>query len=145
MATIAIMIGAAIVNAVAFVGANALYDKYGRTDGSSEKLRHDMAVEQLQKANDEWNQKRLETLDYINQKIRDKSDARITFDDVGKALDFYNETHPDGVLLMPKKPALEDFYIPSSEHKYYEIVVVTALGGVVGYLAYRIRFSNSKK
>ena len=136
MATVAIMIGAAIINAVAFVGANALYDKYGRTDGSEERIRHDMAVEELQKANDEWNKKRLETLDYINQKIRERSDARKAFDDVDKALDFYNETHPDGVLRLEERPTLEDFYVPSSEHKYYEIVVVTVLGGAVGYVAY---------
>ena len=68
----------AIANAVALVGANALYEKYGRTDESEERLRHDMAVEQLQKVNDQWNQKRLETLDYVNPKIRYKSDARNT-------------------------------------------------------------------
>lgn len=138
MATIAIMIGAAIVNAVAFVGANALYDKFGRTDGSEERIRHDMAVEQLQKANDEWNQKRLATLDYINQKIRDQRDARDTFDNVDKALDFYNETHPDGQIQLPKRPTLADFYTPSSEHKYYEVVVATTLGGIVGYYAYNV-------
>ena len=137
MATIAIMIGAAIVNAVAFVGANALYDKFGRTDGSEERIRHDMAVEQLQKANDEWNQKRLATLDYINKKIRDQRDARDTFDNVDKALDFYNETHPDGQIQLPERPILEDFYTPTGEQKYYEIAVVTVLGGAVGYLAYR--------
>ena len=137
MATVAIMIGAAIVNAVAFVGANALYDKFGRTDGSGERVRHDMAVEQLQKANDEWNQKRLATLDYINQKIRDQRDARDTFDNADKALEFYNETHPDGQIQLPERPTLQDFYTPTGEHKYYQIAVVTVLGGGVGYLAYR--------
>ena len=137
MATVAIMIGAAIVNAVAFVGANALYDKFGRTDGSGERVRHDMAVEQLQKANDEWNRKRLETLDYINQKIREKTDARNAFDDVDKALEFYNETHPDGQIKLPERPTLQDFYAPTAEHEYYQIAVVTVLGGAVGYLAYR--------
>ena len=50
MATIAILIGGAIANAVAFVGGNALYDKFGRTDGSEERIRHDRAIEDLQKA-----------------------------------------------------------------------------------------------
>src|SRR6185436_17250463 len=118
MATVAIMIGAAVVNAVAFVGVNALYDKFGRTDGSGERVRHDMAIEELQKANDEWNQKRLVTLDYINKKIREKNDARNAFDDIDKALEFYNETHPDGQIQLPERPTLEDFYTPMGEHKY---------------------------
>jgi hypothetical protein len=45
MASIAIMVGAAIVNAIAFTAGNALYDKFGRGDGSEERLRHDKAVE----------------------------------------------------------------------------------------------------
>src|SRR5215470_18516544 len=136
MASVAILVGAAIVNAVAFVGANALYDKFGRSDVSEERVRHDTAVEQLQRANDEWNKKRLETLDYVNQKIRDKNDARNTFDNVDKALEFYNETHPDGQLRLPKRPTLAEFYQPSGEYKYYEMALVTLLGGVVGYVAF---------
>ena len=71
-ATVAIIIGSAIANALAFVGGNALYDKFGRSDGSDERIRHDKAIEDLQKASTDWNQKRLETLDFINNKIREK-------------------------------------------------------------------------
>ena len=34
-------------------------------------------------------------LDYINNKIRAKNDARNNFENVDKAIDFYNDTHPD--------------------------------------------------
>ena len=77
MATVAVIVGAAIINAIAFTAGNALYDKYGRSDGSEERIRHDKVVEDLQKARTGWNRKRLETLDFINHRIRDKSDARI--------------------------------------------------------------------
>ena len=139
MATIAILIGGAIANAVAFVGGNALYDKFGRTDGSEERIRHDRAIEDLQKATSEWNQKRLETLDFINNKIREKSESRNTFDDVDHALDFYNETHPDANLQLTAQPVLSEFYKPSSEQKYYEIVVITVLGSIIGYVAYKFK------
>ena len=56
MATVAVIVGAAIVNAIAFTVENALYDKFGRTDGSEESSRHDKAVEDLQKATTAWNQ-----------------------------------------------------------------------------------------
>src|SRR5271163_775595 len=139
MATIAILIGGAIANAVAFVGGNALYDKFGRTDGSEERIRHDRAIEDLQRATTEWNQKRLETLDFINNKLREKSESRNTFDDVDRALDFYNETHPDANLQLVKQPVLKDFYEPSNEQKYYELTVVTIVGSLIGYFAYRLK------
>jgi hypothetical protein len=132
------MVGAAVVNAVAFTGGNALYDKYGRGDGSEERFRHDKAVEDLQKASSEWNQKRADTLDWINSKTRDKNDARSIFDDVDKALDFYNETHPDGQIQLPKKPQLEDFYNPSTEQHYYTLFIATAVGGLTGFVAFKV-------
>lgn len=55
-----------------------------------------------------------------------------------KALDFYNETHPDANLILSKRPVIEDFYKPSNDQKYYEIVVITVVGCVIGYLAYRL-------
>ena len=125
MATIAILIGGAIANAVAFVGGNAIYDKFGRTDGSEERIRHDRAIKDLQRATSDWNQKRLETLDFINNKLREKSESRNTFDDVDRALDFYNETHPDANLQLVAQPVLSNFYKPTNEQKYYEIVVIT--------------------
>lgn len=137
MASVAVMVGAAVVNAIAFTAGNALYDKFGRGDGSEERLRHDKALEDLQKANMEWNEKRSTTLDWINEKLRDKNNARAVFDDVDRALDFYNETHPDGQIDLPPRPQLNDFYTPSNEQNYYILVVATAVGGVVGYVAFK--------
>lgn len=137
MATVAVMVGAAIVNAVAFTAGNALYDKYGRGDGSEERLRHDKAIEDQQKAAAEWNQKRVETLDWINDKMRQKSDARNVFEDVDQALDFYNETHPDGKINLPPRPQFSDFYEPSIEQNYYQLFVATVGGGLIGYIAFK--------
>lgn len=137
MATVAVIVGAAIVNAVAFTIGNALYDKFGRTDGSVERDRHDKAVEDLQKANVDWNKKRLETLDFINNETRQKNDARNRFDDVDRALEFYIHTHPDGEIILPPRPKLEDFYSLSPEQNYYEAVIAAMIGGIVGYIAFR--------
>ncbi len=137
MASIAIMVGAAIVNAIAFTAGNALYDKYGRGDGSEERLRHDKAIEDQQKAVADWNEKRASTLDWINNKLKEKNDARSIFDDVDRALDFYNETHPDGQINLPPRPRLNDFYTPSNEQNYYILFVATAGGGIMGYIGYK--------
>ena len=42
MATVAVIVGAAIINAIAFTAGNALYDKFGREDGSGERIRHNL-------------------------------------------------------------------------------------------------------
>ena len=105
MATLAVIIGGAIVNALAFTIGNALYDKFGKGDGSEERYRHDKAVEDLQKVNQEWSQKRLDTLDFINKKIREKNDARGVFDDVDRALDLIIKH-----ILMDSYQYLENLY-----------------------------------
>ena len=138
MASVAIMIVGAVVSAAAITAGNALYDTFGRVDGSEERFRHDRAVEDLQKASDEWNRKRLETLDFINNKIREKSESRNTFDDVDKAIEFYNETHPDANLTLHKQPLLRDFYKAAHEQKDYEVTIVTVLSVVSGYLMFKV-------
>jgi hypothetical protein len=80
---------------------------------------------------------RTATLDWIKNKLREQNDARLVFDDVDKALDFYNETHPDGQVNLSAKPQLNDFYQPSVEHNYYELFVATIGDGVAGYVAYK--------
>ena len=136
MATVAVIAGAAVVNAIAFTAGNALYDKFGRGDSLGERGRHDRAVENQQKAMADWNKKRAETLDWINTKVTEKNDARAEFDNVDRALEFYNETHPDGQIVLPERPKFSDFYKPSPEQHYYEAFAATALGGLFGYLAF---------
>jgi len=137
MASVAIMVGAAIVNAIAFMAGNALYDKYGRGDEAEERLKH-KATEELQKASVEWNKKRSEQLDWINSKLREKNVARAVFDDVDKALDFYNETYSDGQVIIPERPKLENFYQPSVEQHYYQVFIATVGGLAIGYTTYKL-------
>ena len=87
MASIAIKVGAAVVNAIALKPGSALFDNFDRRDGSEERLRHDEAMEDLQKARAESSEKRAETLARIISKLRDKNDARAVFDDVDRALE----------------------------------------------------------
>ena len=76
-----------------------------------------------QKTSAEWSQKRLQTPDFINRSVKQKDDARDTFDDVDKALEFYNQTHPGGEIVLPYRSDLDDFYKPTPERNYYETVV----------------------
>ena len=67
MATIALMVGGAITNALAFSGSNFLFSQMS---GAEERKRHNLAMEKLQHERDTWNEERLQRIDYINEELK---------------------------------------------------------------------------
>ena len=59
MATIALMVGGAITNALAFSGSNFLFIQMS---GAEERKRHNLAMEKLQHEHDTWNESNLKEL-----------------------------------------------------------------------------------
>ena len=143
-AAIGMMVGGAIVNALAFSGSNYLFskiDQEDRGDGSDaveEQKRHDKAMEQLQTAQADWSERRTEHLDWINKKLREQNQAVQDFRDAEVAWREY--TRLTGEILDPlePEPQLSDFYTPSSAQKDREISFV--IGGLVvtGLVTYYI-------
>ena len=71
MASVLFTIGGAMVNALAFSGTNFFFSRL--TDhGAEERKRHDLALEKLQKARDEWNRDRMKRLELINKRLRER-------------------------------------------------------------------------
>ena len=66
MASVAMLIGGALANAVAFTGSSYLFHRLSADNINAERKRHDLAIEKLQKAQIEWAQKRQERIDFIN-------------------------------------------------------------------------------
>ena len=84
---VAMMIGGAVVNALAFSGSNYLFSKMGKNnDAEAERERHDKALEQLEAAQAAWSKKRTERLDFINEEMQKEHHAEQTFDDVDQAM-----------------------------------------------------------
>ena len=69
MALIAMLLGGAAVNALAFSGSNYLFSMLRSSGVDEERKRHDKAVEQLQAAQAEWSKQRTERLDWINEDL----------------------------------------------------------------------------
>ena len=67
MATIALMVGGAITNALAFSGSNFLFSQMS---GAEERKRHNLAMENVQHERDTWNEERPERIDYINEELK---------------------------------------------------------------------------
>ena len=127
------MIGGAVVNALAFSGSNYLFSSLK----DKERERHDKAVEQLQAAHEEWTRKRTKHLDWINEELRRQTHAVKTFHDVDEAIREYANVTGKKIVLDPE-PTLADFYEPSEDQKDREIAFVILGMGAVGFVTYKL-------
>ena len=108
MASIALMIGGAIINATTFVGGSYLA-KYlsGSSDSDEEKKRHDLAVEKYQKEYEKYEENRAKLNDWIMTNDRIKDEAKQNFKNTDYALQLYNKIHQDDLKL--REPSFPTF------------------------------------
>ena len=130
MASIGFLIGGALINALAFTGSNYLFSSLSKESIDKEQKRHDKAIEDLQRAQIEWAKKRQEWLDYINNEIMKEHKAEKRFMDLNSAMQQY-------FLVLPPKPVLSDFYVPSEDHHNHELAFITlSMVGIGAFLWY---------
>ena len=84
------LVGGALVNALAFSGSNWLFSMLRTSGLDEERKRHDKAVEQQQVAQAEWSRKQTERLDWISEDLRRQEHAVHTFRDVDDAMREYS-------------------------------------------------------
>ena len=138
MASIAVMVGGAILNAAAFTGGNYLL-KYFAGDQASltEKTRHDKAIEAYDAAMDKYNRERMQLLDWVETNREIKAQANQNFTNTDYAFKLYNQAHPDYKLSMPTAPKFSDMYQPSELQKQGELLFVGGGALALGYAAFR--------
>ena len=140
MASIGIMIGGAILNAVAFTGGNYLA-KYLTGDSGqaalAEKTRHDKALEAYQTAMEKYTRERTQLLDWIETNREIKAQADQNFTNTDYAFKLYNQTHPNYKLTQPTAPRFSDMYQPSELQKQGELLFVGGGALALGYAAFR--------
>ena len=118
------MIGGAVVNALAFTGSNYLFSTLS---SSEERKRHNLAMEKLQHDRGNWNQERLQRIDYINDQLKKQGHAERAF-----AMRKYYEL--TGVLMdpLPPEPQLFD-YLDEDQAKSIQNGELTLIGlGMLG-------------
>ena len=79
MASVAMLIGGALANALAFTGSSYLFHRLSTNNIDAERKRHDAAIEALQKAKIEWTHKHQERIDFINSQLRLERKAETKF------------------------------------------------------------------
>ena len=70
MASIVMLIGGALVNALVFTGSSYLFHRLSKESIDTERKRHDAAIEALQAAQLEWVHKHQQRIDFINNQLR---------------------------------------------------------------------------
>ena len=83
------LVGGALVNALAFSGSNFLFSTLQSSGLEEERKRHDKAIKSLQAAQVAWARKRQKRLDWINEELRRQGHAVQTFWDVDAAIHEY--------------------------------------------------------
>ena len=134
MAAIGMMIGGAVVNALAFTGGNYLFSTLGRSgEAEKERKRHNMAIEALQ-------HKRQLRLDYLNKRLQAEHHSAQVFEDVDAAArEYWLVTGGDQEKLdkLPDEPTLNEYYEPSASQKEYELLFITGGLALTGWAAFK--------
>ena len=133
MASIAIMLGGAILNATTFIGGSYLAKYLTGDDSLVEKKRHDKALEKYQKDYAKYQENRQKLLDWQEQNRHEDAIASQSFENTDEALKLYNEFHPDENLQI-NEPVFSH-YRPSKEQRIGEMVYASGGMLVLGYIA----------
>ena len=138
MASVAMLVGGALVNALAFSGSNYMFSMLRSSGVDEERKRHDKAVEQLQAAQAEWSRRRTERLDWITEQLRRENHAVQTFRDVDAAIQEYSQVFGETVDPLGPEPKLSDFYMPTDDQKDREIIFIIVGMAATGLVAYKL-------
>ena len=137
MASVAMLIGEALANALAFAGSSYLFHRLSADNIDTERKRHDAAIEALQKAQTEWAHKCQERIDFINKQLRLERKAEVKFTESNNTMREYHEVFGHELPPLPREPVLNDFYTPSDEQHYRELgFIALSMIGIRGVLYY---------
>jgi len=119
MASIAIMIGGAVLNATAFIGGNYLARALGRDDKATleEKKCHNKALEDYQAAYAKYTCDRTQLLNWIAINAQEKEQAKQNFTNTDYAFKLYNQAHPDEQMAPLKEPSSQISISQASSRK----------------------------
>ena len=138
MASVAMLIGGALANEVAFTSSSYLFHRLSADNIDAERKRHDAAIEALQAAQIEWTHKHQQRIDFINNQLQLERKAETKFTELNDAMRKYHEVFGNELPPLPREPVLSDYYTPSNEQHYRELGFIAlsmiGIGGVLYYL-----------
>ena len=137
MASVSILIGGALANALAFTGSSYLFHRLSADSIDAERACHDVAIEKLQAAQIEWAHKHQQRIDFINNQLRLERKAELKFTELNDAMREYHEVFGHELPPLPQEPMLSDYYTPTNEQHYRELgFIALSMIGIGGVLYY---------
>ena len=137
MASVVMLIGGALANALAITGGSYLFHRLSKDSIDAKRKRHDLAIEQLQAAQIEWAHKHQQRTDFIKKQLRLERKAETKFTELNDAMREYHEVFGHELPLLPREPALSDYYTPTNEQHYRELgFIALSMIGIGGVLYY---------
>ena len=91
-------------NALAFTGSSYLFSRLSKDSIDAERKRHDLAIEQLQKAQIQWVHKRQQRIYFINKKLRLERKAETKFTELIDAVRENHEVFGHELPPLPREP-----------------------------------------
>lgn len=91
MAWLLFTIGVALMNDLLSAALIFSSAKLWIKDSDKESKRHDFPLEQLQTAKNEWNKDRIKRIDFINRRLRQRSEARAYINNNDEAMLEYSQ------------------------------------------------------
>ena len=144
MASLAMLVGGALVNALAFSGSSYMFQKLDGKGVKEESQRHNKAMEDLSKARDEYAQRRNSRLDFINEELRRQGHAVESARSVDDAMRLYHAVTSKKLSPLGPEPRLSDYYRPSDGQVSRELLfIVLGLAGA-GLVAYELARREKK-
>ena len=119
MASLLFTIGGGVVNALDFSDTNFAFSRL-----MGHGKRHDLALENLQRARDKWNEDRVKRFDFINKRLREQDKERAYINNTNEAMLEYRRIFAKKLKPLPHEPHLSDFYHPSEAQKNGELLFV---------------------
>ena len=125
MAAIGMMVGGAVVNALAFTRGNYMFSLLcgKNAEAEKERKRYDLDTEELQRAQVQYQHKRQLRLDYLNRRLQAEQHGAQVFEYADVAMQEYwlatggYESKLKAVPEDGKEPELSDYYSPSETQK----------------------------
>ena len=90
--------------ALAFTGSTYLFSRLSKDSIDAERKRHDLAIEQIQKAQIQWVHKRQQRTDFINQQLRLERKAETKFTELIDAVRENHEVFGHELPPLPREP-----------------------------------------
>ena len=136
MASVAIMAGGAVLNAIAFIRSDHLSRFFPMMIQRLPSKKKN-ALEAYQAAYAKCEKEGTKLLDWIETQYEIKEQAKQNFMNTAYAIKLYNQMHQDEPLRTPSKPKFSDFYKPSALQKQGELIFVSTGALALGYAAFR--------